>query len=46
MGGEEGGRKLSMKTSQTRGNTGAQCQDTFSLQLCGTKYSHYSVGDI
>lgn len=26
---QEGGRELSVKTSQTRANTGAQCQDTF-----------------
>lgn len=40
---EAGGGELSVKASQTRANTGDQCQAHFHLQLPGTKRAHYLI---
>lgn len=43
---EDEGRELSVKTSQTRANNGANVGTHFHLQVSGTKHSHHLIGDI
>lgn len=40
---EEGGRESNVKASQTRANTGNQCQTHFHLQLPRTNHAHYLI---